>query len=155
MKTLCVSAVLALGCQSHHDSHRVQPRSELTGGMPLHMQNCPSAVPSAQTIATPTAAGVDISIISEDASARSQILALTQLQSAQGDPYGFAPAHTGTHGGPGTLGRCPIIHANTTVNYEPIEDGVLIHVVARDRGQLADLQRATDARVRTFATPSS
>jgi hypothetical protein len=158
MKTLFVAALLAaaVGCKSDRDSHsRMRPRSELTGQLPLHMQNCPSAVPSARTVATPTDHGVDLTIMSDDSAARSQILALARLQSIQRDPYAFAPAHTGMHGGPGTLGRCPIIHANTIVRYEATADGVIVHVIARDAAQVAALQRATDARVRTFATPSS
>ncbi len=121
----------------------------------MHMRNCPSAVRSAKTTATRTPDGIDLTITSDDPSARADIVTLAQLQRDQRAPIWFVPAHSGMHGGPGSLGRCPVIHADTTVTYQPLANGVLIHVAARSRGRVAALQQATEARVRALSPPSS
>jgi hypothetical protein len=132
-----------------------QPAAELTGHLPRHMANCPSAVPTAHTIALPTANGVDVIITSDDARARAQILARTELQRGMGEPLIFLPQHTGTHAGPGTMGRCPIIHNGTDVEFAATAGGVIVHVTARDRTQVEQLQRATAARLAALQWPSS
>ena len=119
------------------------------------MRNCPSAVASAKTVAQPTNSGIDVLITSNDPNAQQRIHALAELQSHPRDPISVMPAHTGMHSGPGTVGRCPIIHANTTVSVETIPDGVRVHVVANFPPDIAELQRATGDRVRTFSLPSS
>ena len=134
---------------------RNQPSAELSGRLPRQMANCPSAVASARTVARPTSDGVDVMIISDDPSARAQIRARTELQSGMGEPLSFLPQHSGTHAGPGTIGRCPIIHNGTDVAFTKTADGVIVHVTARDRTQVAPLQRATAARIAALQVPSS
>lgn len=136
---------------------REQPRpvSTLTGTQPKGMRNCPSAVPSAKTITAATDQGVDVLITSPDAEARKRILTLAELHGSLREPVPMLGEHNSMHGGPGTMGRCPIIHANTTVKLDPIPDGVRVHVTANNRDDISRLQQATDARVRTFQTPSS
>ncbi|HEY1558558.1 MAG TPA: hypothetical protein VGF94_27230 [Kofleriaceae bacterium] len=157
---LALAAVLALvACQSDHtgrDVHRrSHPESRMIGVLPHHMRNCPSGVAGAGTVSAPTPDGVDVTITSTDATARRDILVRAALQSWQRDPVGLASEHTGDHTGPGTLGRCPIIHAATTITYQPIPDGVRIHVAARRASDVPALQRATEARVRALELPSS
>lgn len=130
-------------------------QAALTGAKPLHMRNCPSAVPTARTAYTRTADGVTLMITSDDAEARARILALGQLQSVQQEPMTALPHHTSMHTGPGNLGFCPIIHADTRVSYEPIADGVRIHVTARSSRAVTKLQRATEARIRASGFTSS
>jgi hypothetical protein len=131
------------------------PASTLTGKMPQHMRNCPSAVISAQTRSTPTRDGVDVFVTSSRMGAREEIVARAQRQAALAGPFPFVGEHSGHHGGPGDIGFCPIIHAGTTVSAEPITEGVRIHVAARSHADVAALQRATDARVRALARPAS
>jgi hypothetical protein len=150
--------VLALACSNGTDtgSHRQpQPESTLSGTRPLRMRNCPSAVPGATTSAHPTSDGVDLRITARDPQARERILMLAQLQSGQGDPLAIIPAHSGLHGGPGTQGFCPIIHANTKVTFDELDEGVVVHVRAGSPDQVSQLQRATQARVHELAMPSS
>lgn len=141
--------------RQHAGGEQSRPTSTLTGTQPKGMRNCPSAVPSAKTTAIQTDKGVDILITSPEADARKHILALAELQSSQREPNPYLPGHNGMHGGPGTIGRCPIIHANTTVTMTPIPDGVRMHVRANAKEDVARLQQATEKRVRTFQLPPS
>ena len=70
-------------------------------------------------------------------------------------PMTAFPHHTSMHTGPGNLGFCPIIHADTRVSYEPIADGVRVHVTARSSRTVTKLQRATEARIRAAGFTSS
>lgn len=157
----CMNARLALllifaACSSDTSAENTpKPASTLTGKRPEHMRNCPSAVASASTRASPTQDGVDIIVTSSQPRAREEILARAQRQAALRDPFPFVGEHTGHHGGPGNVGFCPVIQVGTTVNVEPVADGVRIHVAARDPGDVAALQRATQARVRTIERPAS
>lgn len=151
------SVLLAIAsCNSSESSDQPVPSHHSTNGtMPLRMRNCPSAVPSAVTVATPTAEGVDVTVTAPGGPARTEIVARSRVQAALGNGLTAFPEHSGMRGGPGTIGHCPIIHANTTVSYEPIARGVTIHVVAHDHDQVAQLQRTTEQRVRALNFPSS
>lgn len=158
---LAAIMILAGACSRENTEGKpppeVQPEAALTGLRQQHMRNCPSAVPSATTTVTPTADGVSLTIISKDPDARRQILWRTIFQSMLGDPIPFLPAHSGLHGGPGTIGYCPIIHAGTTVTYNEIPEGVVVHVATNRPGEVQMLQRATENRARALAlaTPAS
>lgn len=156
------SALLMLvlvACSTREDTAsrvRHRPRAMLTGTRPQRMRSCPSAVPSATTTATETVSGVDLVITSPDPDARAKIAALARQHATLGNPRWFFPRHSGMHGGSGEQGFCPVIHANTTVTWEPIGEGVRIHVMARGTEQVTALQRATEARVRALKMlPSS
>ncbi len=127
----------------------------MTGEMPRHMRNCPSAVPSATTVATPTSTGVTLTITSRDPQAQQQINALAGLHATFKEPMWGMPDHTGMHGGPGTIGQCPIIHAGTTITVETTPNGAVVYVAARSPSEVRRLQTATEARLRMRATPSS
>ncbi len=127
----------------------------LSGTLPKRMRNCPSAVHSATTFASPTPDGVDITIVSSDPDARRRIVELTRLHQTFGAPVWPQLAHTGMHGGPGTIGHCPIIHAKTTITHDELPDGVRIHVRANDREMVPLLQEMTELRVRSLMPPSS
>lgn len=120
----------------------------MTGNTQRHMQNCPTAVASAKTTASRTADGIELTITSRDPAARDQIRARAGLQSTFAGPRRALPQHSGAHGGPGTIGMCPIIHDDTVVTSRPIPDGVRIHIAARDKSQVSQLQQATEARLR-------
>jgi hypothetical protein len=78
-----------------------------------------------------------------------------ELQSTQHGPYWFVPAHTGMHGGPGSIGHCPVIHANTDITYDPMGNGVRLHILARDKVQIPALQQAVRARTQALTPQSS
>ena len=152
MRTAVLLLVL-VACSTREDTeshaeHR--PRAMLTGTRPQRMRNCPSAVPSAVTTVTETVSGIDLVITAPDPDTRAQVASLARRQATLGNPRWFFPQHSGLHGGPGGQGFCPVIHANTTVTWEPIPEGVRIHVAARGTDQVTALQRATEARVRAM-----
>lgn len=148
---LLLLVVVACSTREDTESHvRNRPRATLTGTRPQRMRNCPSAVPSATTTTTETVSGVDLVITSPDPQARAQIAELARRQATLGNPRWFFPQHSTLHGGPGMQGFCPVIHANTKVTWEPIGEGVRIHVSARGTDQVTALQRATEARVRAL-----
>ncbi len=144
-------ALISCTSRENTESHaQNRPRAMLTGTRPQRMRNCPSAVPSAVTTVTETTTGVDLVITAPDPDGRAKLASLARTQATLGDPRWFFPQHSGMHGGPGGQGFCPIIHANTTVTWEPIAEGVRIHIVARGTDQVTALQRATEARVRAM-----
>jgi hypothetical protein len=152
-----LTLIVIAGGPARSDAKRAPPKpsASLAGTTPKHMQNCPSAVASARTTASPTVRGIDLTITSSDPDAQRRIETLAQLHASQREPIWLMPEHTAMHGGPGTIGHCPIIHANTTVTAEPIAGGVRVHVVANAREDVPLLQRATEARVRALAVPTS
>jgi hypothetical protein len=157
MRCTKVAAIVVLAaCSKEHDTSSPPPKPESTliGKGPFAMHNCPSGVLSSVTTSKPVADGVELTITSADERARSEIFARARFQEIIGDPWRFLPAHSGVHGGSGTMGYCPIIHANTLVSYERIADGVRVHVKARKASDILALQQATDARVRALL-PSS
>jgi len=128
---------------------------QLSGTMRLRMRNCPSAVPSAKTVMTPAPDGVELTITSPDPNAQRKIVALAQLHATWGEPIWGMPAHTGMHGGPSTIGHCPIVHAKTSVTQQEIPQGVKIHVRSEIPGMAGRLQEITELRVNALVPPSS
>ena len=149
-------ALLLAACTSQQpiDKEAPAPSAVLTGRLQRHMKNCPSAIPTAETQPIRTQRGIDLAITANDPVAQRAITAATDLHVGRRDRRWFAVPHTGFHGGPGTVGHCPIIHANTYVSYEPISRGVLIHVVARNPAMVETLQQATLSRIEDLQTPS-
>ena len=154
---LLFAACPLTGCPSKAADDNQPPglAPQLSGTLPRQMRNCPSAVPSARTIATPTPDGVDLTITSPDPIAQRRIVALAQLHATWGEPLWAMPAHTGMHGGPTTIGRCPIIHAKTLVSQQEIPDGARIHVRSLIPGMASRLQEITELRVNALMPPSS
>jgi hypothetical protein len=94
------------------------------------MRNCPTAVAGATTEAANTTFGVDLTITAAEPTSQRRILELAALHERMGDPDGSAPQHTGLHGGPGSFGRCPVIHTAATVTFTRLRKGAVIHVRA-------------------------
>jgi hypothetical protein len=94
------------------------------------MKNCPTAVAGATTQATNAAFGVDLTITAAEPASQRRIVELAALHERMGDPEGSAPRHTGLHGGPGSFGRCPVIHTATTVTFTRLHKGAVIHIRA-------------------------
>ena len=159
MQTARIAVLLAIAaCEAHNEPGTEgmgEPAALMSGNTPRHMANCPSAVVGSRTVAKPTSDGVDVVITADVASARAEIERRTELHRGMGEPLVFLPPHTGTHAGPGTVGLCPIIHNNTDVDFTATARGVVVHVVPRDRTEVEQLQRATEARVRSLMLPSS
>jgi hypothetical protein len=104
------------------------------------MRNCPTAVDGATTRATNTAFGIDLTITAADPASQRRILELAALHERMGDPDDSAPRHTGLHGGPGSFGRCPVIHTATTVTFTRLHKGAVIHIRALLPDDIARVQ---------------
>ena len=150
-------AFLLAACTTQQpiDKDAPPPSAMLSGHLQRHMANCPSAVPTAETQPIRTRRGIDLAITSNDPFAQRAIIAATDVQVRLRERRWFMLPHTGLHGGPGTVGHCPVIHANTWINYEPFARGVLIHVIARDPKQVQGLQQATLSRIEDLQVPST
>lgn len=143
-------------CTSQAPTEQDEPPSAaLSGQLPRHMANCPSAVPTADTQPIRTRRGIDLAITSNDPAAQRAIVAAADVQLRFRNRRWFMLPHTGHHDGPGTVGHCPVIHANTWINVEPIARGVLIHVIARDARDVQALQQATVVRIEDLQVPAT
>jgi hypothetical protein len=109
-------------------SHPAAPPPQ--GQLEHDMRNCPSALAGAVTRLTNTPDGVDLEITASEPAIQQQIVDLARLHERMGLPGSSGVEHTGKHGGPGNIGHCPILHAGTTVTFDPLARGAVIHVVA-------------------------
>lgn len=100
------------------------------GKLEHDMRNCPTSVSGATTQAANTAFGVDLTITAAKPASQRRILELAALHERMGDPDGSAPRHTGLHGGPGSFGRCAVIHTATTITFTRLRKGAVIHIRA-------------------------
>jgi hypothetical protein len=100
------------------------------GGQEHAMRNCPTSLAGASTKLSNTAVGVDLEITTTDPAVRRRIIELARVHGHLGGPDGSAPEHTGLHGGPGRIGHCPVIHADTNVTFTPLANGAVIHISA-------------------------
>lgn len=122
-----------------------------SGHLEHAMKNCPAAVAGATTHAGNSEYGVELSITSDDPATQRRIIELAALHERMSDPDGSAMPHTGLHGGPGGLGRCPVIHTATIVTYTRIRRGVVIHVNAITREDVERVQQIVAERVSYLA----
>lgn len=125
-------------------------RSTQPGALEQRMANCPSALPTAITRVGDLPDGVALTITVTDPAAYERLLELADLHARLGGPAGNAMEHTGRHGGPGSIGHCPIIHAATRVSFERVPEGVRFDVRALPGGDVGELRRQTRARAATL-----
>lgn len=154
VKQLLACAALA-GCASApapapQPAAPLQP-SQMTGALEHGMMNCPSAVADARTVVRDTERGVDVVVTTTDPAARVELIKLAHFHASQ-DRMSEWPEHTGKHGGPGTIGHCPILHDGTTITLSQTENGVILHVVARSSDRVRWLQEQTAARAASIPT---
>jgi hypothetical protein len=60
--------------------------------------------------------------------------------------------HDGTHGGPGSIGYCPVVHVDTAISVEDVSDGVQIHIKPHDPHALDELRARVRERVDALAS---
>ena len=153
MRTLAL-LVLVAACSNEPSappaSEGRQPISLLTGTRPHGMRHCPSSVTGSVTKMTETATGVDVTITARDEAAQQRIVELAHEHEKLGNP-GSMNIHDGSHRGMGSMGFCPIIHADTAIAVEPAPGGVVIHVTTTDPSKRDALRKATSARVGALA----
>lgn len=150
MKRLVLALVIA-GCGGSGSSRPApaQPTKSQTGEREHGMLNCPSAVATARTSVVATERGVDLVITAEAQVARDEIVRLVERAATMNGGVGVAE-HSGMHGGPGTIGYCPIVHEGTAVTFTPTPEGAVVHVQALAPENVAALQEETRARAARF-----
>jgi hypothetical protein len=146
MRTTLMLLALAACSSDKSPPTSSKPESAMTGKREHGMRHCPSSVPGSITKMTETSDGVDVTITAGDAEAQRQILALARPHERIGNPT-LESQHDGMHGGPGNVGFCPIIHANTVITVSEAPGGARIHVRAGDPKNKAALVEATRKRV--------
>lgn len=147
-----VAAACLVGCAKSEPppaEQRAEIASTLDGKRTHGMLNCPSGVEGAVTEIHWRQDDVTLSITAADARAQRKIVTLSHNHERTGNPNGGL-INNGTHGGPGTSGFCPIIHADTTVRVEEVANGVVVHIRPNDPAKLAALRTATEARVKAL-----
>jgi len=115
------------------------------------MRNCPTAVSGANVTSTHSEFGVEIEVTAPDPASQRRIIELAAMHERMGDPEGLTRQHTGLHGGPGGLGRCPVIHSATTVRFTRIRKGAVIHVQALVPEDVARVQAIVAERLAYIA----
>ena len=123
--------------------------SALDGKREHGMLNCPSGVEGASTQMQMSPTDVMLTITAADVSAQRKIVTLAHAQERAGNPHGGL-INNGQHGGPGSSGFCPIVHADTAVTVEEVTGGVIVHVRPTDPAQLEALRTSIAARVKAL-----
>jgi hypothetical protein len=112
----------------------------MTGLRPHQAANCPSSLPGTTTRLEMTPRGVDVTVTAKDPAVARRLVALAQLH-VRGRTAEVPRLHDQKHGGPGTIGYCPILVTDQTpVTATPVHDGVTVHVEARSPSRVAELQ---------------
>jgi hypothetical protein len=132
----------------------VETRADLTGGREHAMRHCPNSVPGAITRMESTPGGLDLFVTAADADAAREIAARAHVSEQLGKPLGPS-RHDSSHGGPGSVGYCPVIHVDTAVSVEDVPGGVRIHIDPLDPRALDELRAQVRERVDALALPSS
>ena len=147
MRMILLSFVLA-ACASTPSHPAASPPH---GQLEHDMRNCPSSLAGTTTHVTNTPAGVDLEITAGDPAVQQQIVDLAILHEQMGQPNPGEVQHTGKHGGPGSIGHCPVVHNGTTVTFARIAGGAVIHVAAMAPDDVARVQAAVADRVARLA----
>ena len=128
-----------------------RPLARQAGRLEQQMRNCPTAVTGATTNASNTPFGVELTITADNPASQRRIIELAAVHESMGDPDHPGLRHTGRHGGPGTLGRCPVVHDMTTVTFTRLRKGVVIHLRALLPADVARVQSIVAERLAQLA----
>ena len=128
--------------------------SALDGKREHGMLNCPSGVEGSTTQMQMSPTDVMLTITAADVSAQRKIVTLAHAQERAGNPHGGL-INNGQHGGPGSSGFCPIVHADTAVTVEEVGGGVIVHIRPNDPAQLDALKTSVAARVKALTGAAS
>lgn len=147
MRKLLLCAALA-ACSSTPAPRPAMPQQPIqqTGGLEHGMMNCPSAVQGAETKLRMTDHGVDLIVTAADPGANVEIVKLANFHAHQ-DVLTDWPEHSGKHGGPATIGHCPIVHDGTRITLSPTLRGVVMHVAALAPDRIRSVQLETAERL--------
>lgn len=148
--SLAAVVLLVVGCASKTEPPppaKAPPLTSALDGKRAHgMLNCPSGVEGSTTKMQMAATDVVLTITAPEVNAQHKIATLAHAHERTGNPHGGL-INNGEHGGPGSSGFCPIIHADTVISVEDVSGGVIVHVRPTDPAQLQALGTAIAARI--------
>jgi hypothetical protein len=116
-------------------------------------ENCPTAVPGAETKVNETKTGVEVLVTSKDPAATTAIREDAAHLAKVSTKGGEEVKHTGEGTGGGGLGKCPIVLKDTKVTATDIEGGSKIVVTPAKKDQLDWLK--TEIKSRLAAAPAA
>jgi len=150
LSSVAAVVLCVVGCSSATEpppAAKAPPLTSALDGKRVHgMLNCPSGVESSTTKMQMTAADVVLTITAPEINAQHKIVTLAHAHERSGNPRGGL-INNGEHGGPGSSGFCPIVHADTVIRVEEISGGAIVHVRPTDPAQLQALGSAIAARI--------
>ncbi len=154
------AASTASAAKSAANSAAPTPSAATSGGAAGKMVNCANAVTGAKTTLKDVDKGVEITIVSEDASGTEEIKkrAKDSVEKAKDGKAGGA--HSGQGGGGGGMGRCPIVLVGTDVTIADADDGAKgkgakVTVLAKDPAEIDWLRRETRERLAAMEDPDA
>jgi hypothetical protein len=130
---------------------RAELHGDLAGKKERGMQNCPSAVPGAQTKALQLKDGVALEVTSSDPARVAEIRTRAQRQTAVARHATGQPPHTGMGGDTGEIGYCPVVVVDTVVSAEDLPNGARLIVRPKTASDLQALQKMTAERLDAFS----
>lgn len=112
-----------------------------------HMANCPSAATGAKTTLKDLKDGVELTITGSDEKTTKEIRerATHLVAAAKLDPKDVK--HTGGGSGGGSLGRCPVVLQDTTVDAKDAPNGTVVTVKPTKPADLPKLKTETKERL--------
>lgn len=152
-RSIVLTALVLLplgGCPSASPAPGEAPGENMTGKKEQGMGNCPSAVTGARTKLILRDDGVGLEVTAPTLEGQREIRERAKRQ-AMLPRLSAAPRHSGEHGGPGTIGWCPVVHEATIITSSDVAGGVVIHVQARTADGVPALQQVTATRVEALA----
>jgi len=118
--------------------------------------NCPNAAPNAKTEFKDNPKGVEITITAKDKADVDEIKKRSkELMEKAKDEGGAKVPHSGTGGGGGSQGRCPIVLNGTDVTVADVEGGSKFTVVAKDPKEVDWVRREAKERLASMQEPGS
>jgi TusA-related sulfurtransferase len=117
------------------------------------MSNCPSAVEGAKTEIKDVDGGVELSITASAEAATKDIRERAKQLAEAAKIESASRKHTGTGGGGGAFGRCPVVMRDTNVTLADIEGGTKITVKMKNAAEVDWLRRESRERLAELDKP--
>jgi TusA-related sulfurtransferase len=116
--------------------------------------HCPNAVAGAKTDVRNVDNGIELTITGPDDGAAADIRARVQalVDASKGQSQ---QKHTGSGGGAGIFGRCPIVMKNTAIAAADVPGGSKVTVTTKAPDELDWLRRETNERLKALGAPGS
>ncbi len=119
------------------------------------MANCPNAAPNAKTELKDTPKGIEILVSATEAKDVEEIRRRAKEISDKAKGEATKAPHTGTGGGGGAQGRCPIVMNDTEITVADIDKGSKFTVVAKNDKEVDWVRREAKERLAAMSEPGA